>query len=300
MHVTTRRQGDKGYRQCIESIKALHPRPDFILTGGDLAFDGLYTDKADFEKNIRLYAEITASAGLPVYHCMGNHDCLGWSARRKVPLTDPELGKKMIMNRLGWEKSYYSFDHGGWHFVVLDSMYPIETKDGPESEPRIGKEQLEWLGRDLGAAAGRPTVAVTHVAAFCNIGQINGDPAYKSMDGHMVLWDTKDLRTVLERHQVKALLQGHSHRTEEFRFNDVWYLTSPGASGAWWAGSWTGSEPGYTVFHCKGSELTWEHKTFGWQPRLDPKDELERGKIAEQEAAAVEQQRLLELERKAR
>jgi len=32
-------------------------------------------------------------------------------------------------------------------------------------EPRIGPEQLEWLGYDLGAAGDRPKIAVVHVAA---------------------------------------------------------------------------------------------------------------------------------------
>ncbi len=297
MHVTPKRWGDKGYRGCIESVAALKPKPAFALMGGDLAFDGCYTPKPDFEEQIRLYKEISGGLGIPYHNCMGNHDVLGWSSRRKVPVDDPELGKKMIMDRLGWEKSYYSFDVGGWHFVVLDSIYPIQTKYGPGYEPRIGPEQLEWLAYDLGSAGERPKVAVTHIAAFCNTGQINGDPNRKAMDGHMVLWDTKELRTILERHKVKALLQGHSHRIEEYRFNDVWYLTSAAASGAWWAGSWVGSAPGYTVFHCRGDQFSWTHHVFPWEPHLEPDDDLERKKIAEQKAFEQEQRRLLERER---
>lgn len=299
MHVTRRRKGDQGYRKCIETVRALKPRPALALMGGDLAFDGNYSPKADFEGNIRLYREISDEMGIPYYNCMGNHDALGWSSRRKVAVDDPEIGKKMIMNRLGWEKSYYSFDHGGWHFVVLDSIYPVSGPDGPTYEPRIGAEQLEWLGYDLGRAAGRPTVAVTHIAAFCNRGQITGNPEYRAMDGHMVIWDTKELRTVLERHNVKALLQGHSHTIEEYRYNGVWYLTSAAVSGSWWAGDWVGSPPGYTVFRCDGDRLTWEHVTFPWEPHLEENDTLERRKIAEHEAFQQEQQTLLEKERAA-
>ncbi|HOJ53829.1 MAG: metallophosphoesterase [Phycisphaerae bacterium] len=298
IHLTTRRQGDKGYRACIESIRALDPMPDFLLMGGDLAFDGCYTPKEVFERDIRLYKEITESLGIPYYNCMGNHDVLGWSPRRKVSLDDPDLGKKMIMDRLGWKKSYYSFDHGGWHFVVLDSTFPIDTPEGPLQEPRIGPEQLAWLGRDLGRAAGRPTVAVVHVAVFCNEGQISGDTKRLAMDG-MVLRDNRALREMLERHQVKALLQGHSHRIEDYFFNGIWYVTSAAAGGAWWAGSWTGSPPGYTVFRCEGEKLTWEHKTYEWEPRLDPADTLERKRIAEQKEFEERQRRLLEEERAA-
>jgi 3',5'-cyclic AMP phosphodiesterase CpdA len=298
MHVTHKRKGDQGYRACIESVRALKCKPRFALMGGDLGFDGNYSSKADFAEYIRLYKEISDGLGFPYYNCMGNHDVLGWSPRRKVDVNDPDIGKKMIMDRLNWgEKSYYSFDYGGWHFVMLDSIYPVQSKDGPVYEPRIGREQLEWLAYDLGAAGGRPTVAVTHMAAFCNVGQIAGDPNHKAMDGNMVLWDTRELRTILERHKVKALLQGHSHDIEEYYYHGVWYLTSASAGGAWWAGDWVGSPQGYTVFHCKGEELTWEHVTFPWTPQLEPQDTLERKKIEEQRAFREEQQRLLERER---
>ncbi|HPZ98349.1 MAG TPA: metallophosphoesterase [Phycisphaerae bacterium] len=297
MHVTPKRKGDQGYRKCVESVRNLACKPAFVLMGGDLGFDGNYHTKEEFENFIRLYKEISDELGIPYYNCMGNHDVLGYSSRRKVAVDDPDIGKKMIMDRLGWEKSYYSFDFGGWHFVVLDSIYPIQTDSGPTYEPRIGDEQLEWLAYDLGAAGDRPTVAVTHIAAFCNRGQITGDRSYKAMDGHMVLWDTKELRTILERHKVKALLQGHSHTIEEYRYNGVWYLTSAAASGAWWSGDWVGSPPGYTVFHCKGDELTWEHATYEWEPQLEPTDELERRRTAEKRAFEEEQRRLLERER---
>lgn len=295
-HVTRKRRGDKGYRACIESVLQLKSRPAFALMGGDLAFDGNYSPKGEFEENIGLYKEISDELGIPYHNCLGNHDALGWSPARKVPIGDPDLGKKLIMDRLGMEKSYYSFDHAGWHFVVLDSIFPVGGKDNPTYEPRIGPEQLEWLRYDLGKAAGKPTVAVTHIAAFCNRGQMAGDRDYKAMDGHRVLWDTKELRTILERHKVKALLQGHNHTIEEFRFNGVWYLTSAAVSGAWWAGSWVGSPPGYTVFRCQGDELSWEHVEYPWEPHLEESDTLERKKIAEQKAFRQEQQRLLEAE----
>jgi 3',5'-cyclic AMP phosphodiesterase CpdA len=299
-HVTHRRSAPDGYRRCIESINALQPAPDFVLMGGDMVFDGNYTAKDDYTNQIRLFKEITRELKYPWHPCLGNHDILGWSPREKVAPTDPGYGKKMILDALEWREPYYSFDHKGWHFAVLDSAYPAKRDGRIIQEPRIGSEQLEWLGYDLGAAADRPKIAVVHVAALCNVGQINGDPKHLAMDGAMVIWDTKELRNVLERHNVKLLLQGHSHRVEDTFWNGTWYVTGAAASGAWWAGNWTGSGPGYTIVRCDGDTVTWSHETYPWEPRLDEKDSLERKNIADWEAARAEQQRLRERERAGR
>ncbi|WP_440707483.1 hypothetical protein [Gracilimonas sp. BCB1] len=58
-HVTSRRQGHEGYKKCIESINALDPSPDLVLMGGDMVFDGLYTELETYEESIRLYRSIT-------------------------------------------------------------------------------------------------------------------------------------------------------------------------------------------------------------------------------------------------
>ncbi len=77
-------------------------------------------------------------------------------------------------------------------------------------------------------------------------------------------------------------------------------VTSPAASGAWWAGSWTGSDPGYTIVKCDGDRATWTHESYPWLPHLDPQDTLERKKIAQQAAERAEQRRLRDLERAGR
>jgi 3',5'-cyclic-AMP phosphodiesterase len=301
MHVTTKRKGDRGYRKCIESVLGLKNRPAFALMGGDLAFDGLYTPKDKYIEQVRLYKEISDGLGVPYHNCMGNHDVLGWSGRRKVKVTDPDFGKKYIMDALQWDSPYYSFDHGGWHFAVLDCIYPTQEDHGPGYEARIGDGQLEWLAYDLGSAGDRPKVVVTHIAAFCNIAQQQGNPETPGMPAWAVIRDTAQLQAILERHGVKALLQGHTHRPEEYRWRGVWYLTSPAVSGAWWAGDFTGAGPGYTVFHCReDGELTWNMRDYAWEAQLEPEDDTERKRNAEVKAKRKEQLRLRDLERAGR
>ena len=296
MHVRRARRGDEGYRACVDSVNALDPRPDLVLMGGDMAFDGLYTEKDEFADQIDLFESISDELEMPYYECIGNHDALGLNPRRKVPTDDPDLGKTMIMDRLGMDRSYYSFDHKGWHFVMLDTIYRVEADHGPGYVPRIGDEQLDWLRFDLGEAWPKPTVAVMHIAAFHNRGQIDGDEDLPSMHGR-VIEDTRALRHVLERHNVKAVLQGHSHIVEDYYYNGVWYVTSQAVSGAWWGGNWHGFEPGYTVFTANGEELTWTRHTFDWTHHLEPDDHLERSRIIEQLQHEREQDELAATER---
>lgn len=295
MHVRRKRQGHVGYQACIDAVNKYDRGADFVLMGGDSAFDGNYTAKEEFIDQIDLFKGASDKLKMPYYNSIGNHDVLGWNARRKVSLDDPDLGKKLIMDKLKMPESYYSFDHKGWHFVVMDSIFPVEADHGIGYKGAFGEQQLEWLRFDLGKHYKMPTVIMTHIAAFCHIAQMNGDGKFNPF-GHMVVEDTVKFRQIIERHNVKAVLQGHSHVPEDFYYNGVWYITSQSVSAAWWGGNWKGFMPGYTVFQTAGETLRWERKTFEWQHHLEPEDTLERQKIAEYEAFEKQQAALLEEE----
>jgi 3',5'-cyclic-AMP phosphodiesterase len=291
MHVKRKRKGHEGYRACIASVNALKKAPNFVLMGGDCAFDGMYTEKEEYLDQLHLFKTISDELHMPWYPCLGNHDTFGLSSRRKTTPDDPDIGKQLFTQKMDMESTYYSFDFQGWHFVVMDSLLQVNTDHGPSQTHAFGKEQLDWLRTDLGKAKGKPTVVVTHIAAFCHIGQINAEPELKAMN-HMVVSDTREFRLIIERHNVKLVLQGHSHIPEDFYYNGIWYVTSPSVSAAWWGGNWKGYKPGYTRVNVKGEGLTWERIEFAWNHHLEPEDSLERQRIAEREAFEQEQEKL--------
>jgi hypothetical protein len=56
----------------------------------------------------------------------------------------------------GW----YSFDHGGVHFVALNNVADLK----PGGMAHIGDDQLTWLGKDLaGLSASTPVVVFGHI-----------------------------------------------------------------------------------------------------------------------------------------
>lgn len=278
-----KRQGHKGYQSCVNAVNKKEASAAFVLMGGDLAFDGNYTDKEEFADQLDLYKSISDKLKMPYYNAIGNHDVLGWHPRRKVSADDPDLGKKFIMEKLKMERSYYSFNHKGWHFVIMDSIHPVAADHGPSYKAAFGEEQLEWLRFDLGKATGMPTVVVTHIAAFCHIAQMEGDPN-NNVFGSMVVEDTTQFRHILQRHNVKVVLQGHSHVPEDYFHNGIWYVTSQSVSAAWWGGNWKGFLPGYTVLRTSGESIQWERRTFEWEHQLEEEDTLERERIAVRQA----------------
>jgi Icc protein len=160
-----------------------------------------------------------------VYSVIGNHDVFGVSSKSGIPQTDSHYGKKMFEERIG--SRYSSFDHKGWHFVLLDS---IGTKPaGRDFIGYVDEEQLAWLKSDLAnIRPGTPLVVVTHVPLISGVMQIVPDP-WKTAETYL----TTNAREVLELlwpYQPKAVLQGHTHIREKVTYRDCQFITSGAVS----------------------------------------------------------------------
>ena len=104
------------------------------VTLGDIAFDDLTTMKP--------LSQAIALIGIPWYNVIGNHDINYEAANDK-------LSDETFESLYG--PSYYSFDHGPAHFLVLDNILWTAAHDGQKAHYHggLGEEQLEFIRNDL-------------------------------------------------------------------------------------------------------------------------------------------------------
>src|SRR5690606_30186050 len=105
----------------------------FGVTLGDITFDNLDL----FEPQ----AKMIALLGIPWYNVIGNHD-INYDAGH-------DHHSDETFERV-FGPSYYSFDHGPVHFLVLDDIEWLVNEDGKgRYRGGLGKEQMEFIKNDL-------------------------------------------------------------------------------------------------------------------------------------------------------
>jgi len=260
IHVTEERHADEGLKQAIDTINKI--APDFVLTGGDNIMDALGQTHDRSDSAYSLFTETMKNLKVPFYSTMGNHEVFGLYESSGVKPTDEEYGKQMYENRLA--KRYYSFDHKGWHFIVLDA---IGTTDDRHYYGQIDEEQMEWLKSDLEKTGKEtPVVVSTHIPLLSVGAQIMSDPT-AGFSKSEVVTNANDVRKILEQYNTKIVLQGHLHFLEDIDYNGIHYITGGAVSAEWWTGPRFGMEEGFLKIDVSGDDFTWKYIDFGWEPK---------------------------------
>jgi Icc protein len=177
-------------------------RPDLVVNlGDDIEDESREADLARYDE----CQAILRTARAPLVNVAGNHDLI-------------HLNREDI-NR-AWQRSgplYYSFDHGGWHFVVL---HTIERQDIDIGVPA---PQLEWLRGDL-ASADAPTVVFMHHSAS---EQDLDDSRWWPGRAHLALVkDRVRLRRAFEESgRVRMVMNGHLHWNHLDVLGNIPYVT---------------------------------------------------------------------------
>jgi Icc protein len=237
---------------------------DFAIQGGDHVFDALGVSPARATKLYDLYAKTEQDLGFKLYHTLGNHDCFGVYKHSGLDPADQRWGKKMFEARFG--PTYYSFDHKGCHFVVLDSIGFTPTR---RYRAEIDSVQLAWLTRDLAALPlGTPIIVSIHIPLTHNahIELTPSDPLNEAAPGYFNRAETMQL---LEKYNVLGVLQGHVHINKEVQVNGIRYITCGAVCGNWWHGPRFNTPEGFTVVTVANGKLATRYETYGFQT-IDP------------------------------
>jgi len=259
IHLQPEKNAVEGFKLAIDSVNKL--KPDFVITGGDLIMDALEANYGRADSLYQLYMKTIKNVEVPVYNTLGNHEVFAWYKGSGADTLHPEKGKTMFQNRLG--KTYYSFDHKGWHFLILDSVEEAEDDEGYVGG--ISQDQLEWIKEDLSKIQKDVPICVSvHIPVLTIMTQIYYGGTNKPIGKGLAITNFKDLLELFDEHNLKLVLQGHTHILEDIYIDGIHYLTSGAVSGRWWTGDLEGCEEGFLLLKVKGDEFDWEYVDYGW------------------------------------
>jgi predicted phosphodiesterase len=198
--------GSRHYRDTPDKLakaaeRFANDKLDFVVELGDFidAADSVKTELGYLKRINRDFAAISKHR----HYVLGNH-CVDM------------LKKEEFLGGVEQEKSYYSFDSGGVHFVVLDSCFRSDgesygRKNFQWTDPNIPDAELEWLAEDLKATSS-PTVVFAHQRL--------------DVANHYGVKNAAAVRRVFEESgKVLAVFQGHSHKNDHKDIGGIHYCT---------------------------------------------------------------------------
>lgn len=263
IHLKPEMNAPKGFQMAIDKTNELNP--DFVITGGDLVYDAMRGGQTRCDSLFTLYKEMSKGFRMPVYNTLGNHDLFAIYPESPESETNPDYKYGMFERYLG--KTYYSFDHKGWHFIILNSLDVTADK---KYRGHFREEQLEWLKSDLEKTDSlKPIVVVSHIPMLSVRGQMTGS------DGPMID-NVAEVFRMLENRNLKLILQGHIHWKESGKINDRFeYITGGSIAGNGWKGRRHNTKEGFVLLKIQNGEISWEYIDHGWEnERLKLEQEL--------------------------
>ena len=254
IHLKSEMDAPKGFQMAIDKVNEL--KPDFVLTGGDLVYDAMRGNQARCDTLFSLYKEMSAGFNMPVHNCLGNHDLFAIYAESPESSDHPDYKYGMFERYFG--KTYYSFDHKGWHFVVLNSLDVTENK---RYQGVFSEEELKWLKADLAKVdLQTPVVVTSHLPIITTRAQIKGS------EGRGNVSNSLEVFNLLEPFEEVLFLQGHIHWKEYGVVNDKFhFLTGGSIAGNGWKGRRHNTKEGFVLITVKGRDFSWEYIDHGWE-----------------------------------
>lgn len=213
--------GTRYYRQSLGKMREFvtemnSEEVDFVIHLGDFKDEDRTKNEMstlDYLKKIeQVYSEFRG----PRFHCVGNHDV--------DSITKKQFLEHIENTDIPQDKSYYSFDIKGCHFVVLDANfnedgsnhYFLEGTDWQNTN--LTKEQLKWLELDLEQTE-NPTFIFCHHPLF----EFNRE----GKKYHINKFE-KVQQILNDSGKVLAVFQGHVHEERHIEIKGIHYITQNG------------------------------------------------------------------------
>lgn len=241
IHVQPERRGGEGFAACLRRLATLSPKPDLILTGGDLVMDSFEQNQKRTTQVWDLFSKTLADeCKTPVRHCLGNHDIWGWDKTKSGTTgSEPGWGKRWAIDQLGIPGSYYAFEAGGWKFIVLDSVQPTDPPGGYVGG--IDQPQFDWLKDQLQRTPSTmPVLVLSHIPILAGAAMLF-DAGFTTSGigltkGAVIQNSDKLVRLFESFPNMRLCLSGHVHEVERLDFQGITYLCNGAVCGAWWEG----------------------------------------------------------------
>lgn len=240
----------------------------YALTLGDLTWD-TYWYKNNFGLNE--YVPYMNKIETPVFNLIGNHDNDPYYAND----WDAETKYRDVLG-----PTYYSFNLGNVHYVVLDSIEYINSGGSQGNvgsrnyNERLTNTQLEWLKKDLATLTDKttPIVLAMHTPLYNQPSLDAQENEINSLNLH----NGNSLINILEGFTTVHIMSGHTHinYTVEATPNIIDHNTAALCATWWWTGRngyannhicKDGSPGGYGVWNIKGTDIKWLYKSIGYQ-----------------------------------
>ena len=267
-HIQPELDAAHGCAMAFQKIAAL--KPEFAIHGGDLVFDPLAVNRPRADLLFDLYQKTEAQLNVPLYHAIGNHDVFGILTKSGIQPDDPHYAKKMFEDRVG-ARTYSSFDRKGYHFIILDSIFPTEDR---QWEGRVDDAQLQWLAAGLKSVpAATPIVVISHVPLVTGFLGYSPKPEGRQKYNTYSVENSPDVIALFENHQVIAVLQGHLHVNETVHYKNCVFQTCGAVCGNWWHGSRMGFPEGFTTVSLRNGKISTQYQTYGFQS-IDPREKF--------------------------
>ncbi|SEL43611.1 metallophosphoesterase family protein [Parapedobacter koreensis] len=250
-HLTFRDSSLHYFRKAVDSINRL--KPDFVISGGDLVRDVNAASESLADSLYDLYLSEVKQFNMPIYHAIGNHELFGIAKQNKEDPSHPLYAKKMYEKKVG--KRYYTFEHKGWRFFVLDNLKLLEAENRVVGH--VDEEQMAWLKQELATVLPTAPIAVCGHIPFVTtrklfeLGALVATPDFSSIDNSL------DFFRLFEGKNLKLIMQGHEHFHEVIYTLGRYIITNNSVSSSWWV-----KPPvhrGFMHFTLLGDQLEWRH-----------------------------------------